>query len=93
VRSYSSGQTPETHSYQAEFDARVVGSVVVFLIPAVETWFGLDGQRGQQRPVVLAFQPHHTMIEPRLNLAIRAGSDVACLNCATKFIDCLPNYL
>jgi hypothetical protein len=53
----------------------------------------LDGQRGQQRPVVLAFQPHHTMIEPRLNLAIRAGSDVACLNCATKFIDCLPNYL
>src|SRR4029077_15958681 len=51
-----------------------------------------DGQAIQQRLSTLSFQPLHSAMESRFDLAIRAACDVAHLNCAAKFTECLPDY-
>jgi hypothetical protein len=45
----------------------------------------------QKRSFGLSFKPRHSMIESRLDLAIGPRSDVAPLNRAAKFIECLPH--
>src|SRR5208337_205551 len=47
----------------------------------------------QQRSATLAFQPHHSTIKSRLDLAIHTGGDIVQLVRAAKFIQCLPDDL
>ena len=46
-----------------------------------------------KRSLALSFKPLHSVIELRLDLSIWTWRDVADLNCAPKFIECLLHDL